>query len=297
MDSYQPYRRKRSNSNGVSPVPFIFLVLAVIAAGIFAFSPIGTQIRDRVLLPLMHSVVPSPSAAPVEQAMAITTPAPEAEQSAAPVAETTVMVKKQPYYILQMGSYDAESDAQLVSNELQSMGGGGFVYHKDGLYRLFAAAYTDPDSLKTVQAQIRRDGFMNEAFITESASVQILVKGDEQAVELFQSAVKHMERVPNDLCSIALRYDKNELNKDAVRKEIVALEKETKSALDGLDLIDAQNAAAVKQTLTAYENALSTYLLGYDTIVSEFYAGALRHLQLELILQYTDFFEGLQNHG
>ena len=66
---------------------------------------------------------------------------------------------------------------------------------------------------------------------------------------------------------------------------------------EDLKTIASTGTASMHTTLNAYENALSTYLMGYDNIVSEFYAGALRHLQLEIIMIYSDFFEELNQNG
>ena len=297
MDSYQQYRQKRNRTRGGSPVPYVVLAAAVLIAGVLAFSPLGTHIRDSFLVPLVQKIVPKPSQAPIAEAMAVATADPSAQPTQTPLVQETVLIKQQPYYILQMGSYDAKTDAQLVSNELQSMGGGGYIWEKDGKYRLFAAAYTDAESLKTVQSQIRKDGFVNEAYITNAGAAQVILEGDETAVKSFQNAAEVLESVPVRLSELAIRFDKGEIDRDGVREETESMQATIRKTAEDLKTIASTGTASMHTALNAYENALSTYLMGYDNIVSEFYAGALRHLQLEIIMIYSDFFEELNQNG
>ena len=299
MSSYQRRRRaypyeKRSRG---SIAPFLVLFLAVAGAVALALSPIGTRIKDWAVERVQELGAEASSSPAAVETMADTTADPSASPTETPAVKDVLTVTAQPFFILQMGSYDAESDALLVSNELQSMGGGGYVYENNGAYRLFAAAYTDANSLQSVQAQIRRDGFVSEAYITEAKVLHISVEGAEEGVALFRRLVSVLERVPNAMSELTLRYDKGEADKQEVRNELASLLQEIEKALEEWQVVDSNDSDGIEKTLREYQKSISTYLIGYDTITEDFYAGSLKHLQLETILAYTKFFEGTDLNG
>ena len=299
MDSYQKRRRsRRYRTSSGSPTLVIVLFLAVIAAAIVSFSPLGTRLKDSVVLPLYAKLFQTEQTpAPASEAMAVASSEPVPTPTEPPRVAEVLTITERPFYILQMGQYDSESDALLVSNELQSMGGGGYVYVSEGKYRLFAAAYTDAASLQTVQKQIRRDGFMNEAFITDATVVHVSLEGVDEAVAVYKEGVAVLESVPVSMSELALQFDKGEKSATEVKAELESLRRTVADVIEKLNQIDTGDSHSLGDALREYENALSTFLIGYDNIAMDFYAGALKHLQLETIHAYMTFFEGTDENG
>lgn len=299
MDSYQKHRRsRRYRASSGSPVLIIVLFLAVVAAAVVSFSPLGTRLKDSVVMPLyakLFKAEPTPTA--IVEAMAITTTEPIPTPTEPPHIVEVLTITERPFYILQMGQYETESDALLVSNELQSMGGGGYVYASEGKFRLFAAAYTDAASLQTVQKQIRRDGFVNEAFITDSTVVHISLEGVNEAVAVYKEGVSVLESVPVSMSALTLQFDKGEKSAAEVKAELESMRQTVAKAVESLNLLETGETNPLMDALKEYENALSTFLIGYDNIAVDFYAGALKHVQLETIHAYMNFFEGTDENG
>ncbi len=297
MNSYPRRRRYRRNRepSGVLQV-VIVLGFAALLAVLFVFSPIGEVIHQKLLVPIAQSIeqwkekrIPK---GPVAEVLAQNTLTPTALPTEEPVHTDVFSVTANPFYILQMGEYDSKEDADLSSAKIRAMGGGGYVFDRDGTYRLFAAAYADADSLKSVQQQIRRDGFVNEAYITDSKTVQITLKGVPEAIAIFENAAEVFQQIPDELTDLALRFDKGEWTNSEVELALAKLRESVESALNGLSKIDSEDIEPMRQALIEYQNTLSTFLESHDTMKQDHYAGALKHLQLASIDAYLHFFEG-----
>lgn len=300
MDSYTRYRRARTSDRRRIPIGIPIVVLVVVAlAALIAFSPFGESVREKWIDPVIALALNAvkPKTESVTQAMSNITPSPSEEPTALPIQSETILLSSRPYYILQMGEYRSESDALLAATELMSMGGGGYVYETEGVFRLFVAAYTDAASLQTVQQQIRKDGFVNESYITDVNTVQITLHGVQNALELFKQASDTMERIPGELCELSLNYDKETEDRQSVKSKLAGELELVEKAIKELARIDSEDVNPIKNTLTEYQKAISTFLTECDTINEKMYAGALKHLQLEVILAYTDFFEGTFMNG
>ena len=267
MDSYTRYRRARTSDRRRIPIGIPIVVLVVVAlAALIAFSPFGESVREKWIDPVIALALNAvkPKTESVTQAMSNITPSPSEEPTALPIQSETILLSSRPYYILQMGEYRSESDALLAATELMSMGGGGFV---------------------------------NESYITDVNTVQITLHGVQNALELFKQASDTMERIPGELCELSLNYDKETEDRQSVKSKLAGELELVEKAIKELARIDSEDVNPIKNTLTEYQKAISTFLTECDTINEKMYAGALKHLQLEVILAYTDFFEGTFMNG
>ena len=297
MDSNRTYRKTSPHHRQRFPIGLpIALLITVGIAAFLAFSPFGASIKERFIEPVLSCVKHpnEPKSEQTAETMAQLTPAATEQPTEEPIEQQVISLQANPYYILQMGQYETESDALLVSAELQSMGGGGYIYDADNVYRLFVAAYTDADSLRSVQQQIQKDGFVSEAFITDAKSVNITLQGPKEAVEIFKVAADAMETVPNQLSEWTIAYDKQTKTQHEIKTDIQGILERTQDAIEQLKAIDSEDVEPVRRTLGTYEKELSTFLSEYDSINEKMYAGVLKHLQLSVILAYHAFFEGTE---
>ena len=295
MNTYQrhSYRKVRNSQTNSGLFAILVLALIVVIALIFAFSPVGDTIRTVMVEPLMERIASiRKRQEPIQETMAQMTAEPSMEPTPTPVHTETMTIAPKTFYILQMGQYTEESEAILVAAQNQSMGGGGYVYEDDGIYRLFAAAYTDANSLTSVQQQIRRDGYVNESYITKANTVHITFEGAPEAITIFQNAIDTMETCPIKLSNLSIAYDKGEVQAAEIVEKLQETLRDIDEHLEDLEKIDSEDIILIKGTLKNYRESISTFLLEHDSIHRDRYAGALRYLQLSLIDQYLHFFEG-----
>ncbi len=294
MDPYRRhsrryYRSRQSAGFGVVAV----LLLVVFAAGIIAFSPIGDRLKDSILIPITNAVSQKVDSDKDKAAevFATATEKPSPEPSEKPVEQDVFTVKSSPFFLLQMGQFDSEQEAISGSDQLQAMGGAGYIAEKDGTFRLFAAAYTDAESLVSVQQQIRKDGYISETYITDAKTVRIALKGAPEAIQSFETGIELLQTLPFDLCKTSLLYDKKETDRQRIADDLKQYRQTLDKSLENLRLIRSDDLEPLNKALEKYQNAVSTFLTMHDNIGEDLYAGALKHLQLEVIFAYTDFFE------
>lgn len=294
MNSY-PHHRKAADPRPPRSGAWVFLFIAAFAilAVAAAFSPFGETVGKQMLAPAAEWVRAKLGRnEAVTQTMAQTSALPTDAPTEEPVKTETVTVTAEPFYILQMGLYEEESDAIIVSAQNQSMGGAGYVFASPDGFRLFAAAYTDADSLKRVQQQIRSDGFVNEAYITDAKTVRITLKGAPEAIEIYERAVNALQTPPKELSDLAIAFDQKSIGLDALCDRLTVLNDAVKNALKELEKLTPEDVAPIRNTLSQYEKAISTFLTSRDTIIETMLSGAIRHLQLSVIDAYISFFEG-----
>ena len=286
-------RIKRKNVAGTAIV--VILSIGLIAL-IIALSPLGTFLQDNVFVPLFQAVKGTDRDGEIVSALSRQ----ESNASVIPTAspteqismESILQVDEKPFYILQMGVFTDEVAAVEHAQEISRMGAGGFVYRDNAVFRVFAAAYLDEDSLIKVQSQVRADGFEATPYITESARVKITLSGDRTAVEEMEKGVTFLSEVPEKLSSLSLSFDKGEIKEPDVKEQILPLQSECERELQFFASVEEESIARFTETLRKYQNTISTFLNEYDSIVSDDdLSSALKHLQIEMIMDYILFFD------
>ena len=285
-------RLKRKSAFGTAIV--VILSIGLIAL-IIALSPIGAFLSDHVFVPLFETLTGPDSDEQIVSALAgqeaTTTTQPSAEPSEKPQQERVLTVDETPFYILQMGVFTDESAAEDHAEEIRRMGAGGFVYHDNAVFRVFAAAYLDEDSLVKVQGQVRSDGFEATPYITDSARVKIMLRGDQNAIEETEQSVSFLKDVPETLSKLALSFDKGECDAQELKQKIRSMLSACEEKLAFFDSVKDESVARFRTVLEKYQKSVSTFLNEYDSIVSDECASALKHLQLETIIDYILFFD------
>ena len=286
------YRAVRGDSSGTTWLILCILILLAFGAALVSVSPVGQQLQEKATK-WTEAIVNFRKGTETEtkEVFADTTPQPSASPTEEPIQTETLLIEAVPFYILQMGSYEKSEEATLVSAQNQAMGGAGYVWETDGIYRLMAAAYTDESSLRTVQQQIRKDGYENDAFVTNPKTILITMQGDAEAVQIGKEAIALLSELPEMMCDLTLQYDLLQYDQKDIASKLSEQEKQISDLMKQLEAMDAENTGRIQTTLEIYENAISTFLKSHDSMKKEYYTGSLRHLQLEIIEAYTRLFE------
>ena len=193
----QNSRAGSKRTNGIVTAIVIILSLALIA-GIIVLSPLGKILLDKVIIPITACFSePKEDKAIVsalqqqDEKIDAATPSPKPTEKAREV----ISIEETPFYILQMGAFTDETTARTHADDIRRLGAAGVVYAEGSVYRVFAAAYTDENSLMKVQAQVRNDGFEATPYIVEKRALKITADGDASAVSTIRDAAKLMSDV------------------------------------------------------------------------------------------------------
>ncbi len=287
-------RSGKAGAHGVGTAIFVLLSIALIA-GIIVLSPAGDFLLNHVLVPVFSctSSEKKEDADIVETLKSQDQPAATESPSAAPSEKTKqqITLDETPFYILQMGAFTEKEAAAERASEILRMGAGGVVYPEGAVFRVFAAAYTDEESLMKVQAQVRADGFEATPYIVEKKALKLTLEGDKEAVQIVSDAAKALDEIPTELCSIALSYDKGSIDAEKLLGSVTDLKQKTAEILEKMQQIKDPTVQPIKDLLDQYAENISTFLLEHDTIHTEMISGELKRLQLQLIIDYILFFD------
>lgn len=287
-------RSGKTGAGGVGTAIFILLSIALIA-GIIVLSPAGDFLLNHVLVPLFSctssdkkedtDIVETLKHQDETTVTETPTPAPSEK------IKQQIVLDETPFYILQMGAFTEQEAAQKRADEILRMGAGGVIFKEGAVFRVFAAAYTNEDALMKVQAQVRADGFEATPYIVERKALKLTLEGDKEAVRIVSDASKALGEIPTELCTIALSYDKGEIDAANLLDSIRSLDQSCSERIKEMQPIADPTVQPIKDLLNQYEENISTFLLEHDTIHTEMLSGELKRLQLELIIDYILFFD------
>ncbi len=286
------YRQGHTQSSASTWTILCILILVAFAAALVSFSPFGEKLQGKAVTWIESMIHGNTSVEhKAEQVFAAATSLPTPEPTVEPQKIEVLYIEAVPFYMVQMGNYTKQEDAVIVSAQNQAMGGAGYIWERKNAFRLMAAAYTDAESLKLVQRQIREDGYVNEAYITDSRTVQVTLNGDPEAIDLFKIAITVLSDCPMQLCEWTIKYDRKEMEREEIASKLKGMKQNIDEIISDLQSIESKDIEQVCTVLGKYENAISTFLKSHDSIKQDYYTGSLRHLQLELIDVYSQFFE------
>ena len=287
-------RHGKSKSSGRLFTAVVIILSIVLIAGIIVFSPAGDYLFSHVFGPLFSCSQEKKEDQNIiyalqqqDEAIAQSSPSPKATER----THQVLTIEETPFYILQMGAFLEQDAAEHHSDEIRRPGAGGTVYVDGSVYRVFAAAYLDEDSLTKVQTQVRNDGFEATPYITERKALKLTLEGDAQAVQNIEEAVERMNRLPEELSALSLAFDKGETDETKMSEELQKLLLDCKLSIEKIGTEIPESVAPIYELLKKYTEKLSTFLYGHDTMNTEMLSGELKNLQLSVLIDYILFFE------
>ena len=281
----------RNKKNRIGTIVFVIISI-VLLAGIAVLSPIGDYLMMHVISPIMSCNTTADdtivSALKQQESTKPTdTPSPTPSEK----AHQVINIEEIPFYILQMGTFTDAKAADRHAGEIARMGAGGVVYKDGSFFRVFAAAYSDESSLMNVQSQVRADGFEATPYITESRAVRITLDGDRAAVDAITEASQLMNSIPSNMCALSISFDKKEIQEADLYEKLRDLQTSCNTVIDKTEQIDGKDISRITDLLKKYVQNISTFLDEHDTIQTEMISGALKHLQISVIVDYILFFD------
>ena len=270
----------------------VILLSIVLIAGIVTLSPLGDYLIEHVFRPVV-SLIGSDRNDKIVSALKNQEQQPSESPTAAPTPEpvhNSLNIVETPFYLLQMGAYTEQDAAEAHAQQIRAMGAGGMVYPDGSVFRVFAAAYRDEQSLQSVQKQVRSDGFEATPYITDQNSVYLTLKGDPAAVKMTEDAVLLLTETPNLLCDLSLNFDKGTVSGDDLKETLQDLLAKIQDRIDSFRTTDTASLEPILTLLQKYQNRISTFLQEHDTI-QKTNACDLKRLQIECIIDYIQLFE------
>lgn len=291
---HHPASKGSRAKSGGSAWTGLFIVLSIILiAAIIVFSPLGEMIFGESFTEIISCSSISREDKEIVSALKnqdSELPQPTLSPKPEEKLHDVVSVEEVPFYILQMGAFTAKDSAEQHAEEINRLGAGGVVFAEGSVYRVFAAAYRDEESLAKVQAQVRNDGFEATPYITDQKLIKLTLDGDKEAVELMKEIVRIISDIPNKLCGLSLSFDKGEIDLAGIKSSLIEIQDDCKKFIAELEKMDKTSIRSISDLLKKYQEKISTFLQDHDTIDETMMIGSLKRLQLSVIIDYILFF-------
>lgn len=289
-----PAKKSTAKAKGGVRTAIVIVLSLILAAAIIVLSPAGDFLLNTVIIPVFSKTPEKDEDNKIVSALkqqdeeiTLSTPTPQPTEK----AHKVLTIDETQFFILQMGSFLEYSAAEDHADEIRRLGAGGTVFKDGSVYRVFAAAYQDEDSLKKVQAQVRSDGFEATPYITEKKAVKLTLEGDPEAVKAVEKAIQLLNQTPRELSDMTLSYDKNELSATDLHGMLKKMYINCKDLAEALTPLSNADVGSIRDLLEKYTENLSTFLDEHDTMNIEMISGDLKYLQLSVISDYILFFE------
>ena len=130
------------------------------------------------------------------------------------------------YYAIQEGEYDTIEEATLHSQKVREIGGAGYVYKKDLIYKVLVSVYEKENDATNVLNKIK--GVLSDAKVIVLQSPQIVMDYnlEEADSKCLEDVLNLFHNVYSKLYALGVGYDSGEINFAMAQLGMVELQKE-----------------------------------------------------------------------
>ena len=288
-------RNNRNNTGGESAGRMIIGLLLV--AGVIYFvsaSNAGTWIAQNVMAPMFEAFNPQDS-----EPSGTADPSVAAGLDLSSGGKTTteeIPLKPMDCFLLQMGVFSSEANANELAKEIQGKGAGGYVVQDGTQYRVFASGYTTEASAKEVRDRLKSEGTDCTVHKISCAGASFKVTATEAQLKAVREGFKALYDAQEAMVDAALRFDKDSLSVSAGKSNVTSIQDELSGAMKSLidQKSDASILASVKACYDAFYKDLQS-LAQYNTESTVEFSAQMKYTQIKMACEYKDLVEGLSS--
>lgn len=286
-------RRAYANSNAGTASVLIVFILAGALIYMLCATSIGTWLAQNVFAPIFGDGddIALPTNLPEGPTFS-----PSVSNGSSPdQSSIDATVQGLDMYLLQMGVFTSEENAQNLVDSLILMGAAGYALNDGDVVRVIASGYNTQESANNVCARLVGQGYECTVYNLKADAVQMRITASDSRIEHIRSALQLAYSLIEQLNDEVINYDADE--QDASYALAVASE----------ILSNAENAAKSISNLTAQSdmigalyNYLSEICAELERFISESgterveVSGRFKNLQIFCIDRYYRFVSSLK---
>lgn len=283
-------RRKRKNTGGGGRAVLAVLMIAGLVY-LAASSKAGDWVAQNVMAPIFTAFERAPDG---DEPSAVQAGDGEAEAVAVSLSgglssdTVTVTLPSVNCYMLQMGVYSVESNADSQAETLKAAGAGGFVLNDSGQYRVLAAGYPDEGSAATVKARLISEGMDTTVYSISTPSATFRVTAAKEEVGAVASAFTALYSAHGALTELAMGFDAADADVDKASASIKSIYDALIADTAILDEYSGKSEAFARIALCrdAFSSAMSGLIDKTGQSVVDFSSG-LKYTQLYITNEYV----------
>lgn len=287
-------RRRYANSSGNAISVFVILILAGALIYMLCATSIGTWLAEHVFAPIFKGG--ANDANPTDFSEAYTAPPSPTADSALEPKSINAAAQGLDMYLLQMGVFTSEENAESLVDSLISMGAAGYALNDGDVVRVIASGYNSKESANNVCARLIGQGYECTVYNLKADAVQMRITASDSRVEHINGALALAYSLIEQLSNEVINFDADERGTDyalAVAAEILS---NTKSAAQSIDNLTSESEMlkALHGYLTEVSGELESFISGCGAERVEV-SGKFKNLQIFCIDRYYHFLSSLKS--
>jgi len=256
----QDIKPEKKASKGI----FFFLSVFAIAAIVYfvGAAKVGNFISEKFFTPVISWITGKEAEA---------SPSSDVTVSDTNTETKEIEITGSTIYALQVGAYSQKENAEAAALSLQQKGGAGFLYEDSDVARVFIAAYMTKNEAENVQARLLSEQTMEtKIYNIETNTTKFSITANTAILNKVQTAAEHINTYQETLISLALDFDKGNVNiatAAADASELRAEVEEIRGNVDALLVVSSNDTIkAISTYYEAVDQALSKLTEDLNTI-------------------------------
>ena len=217
------------------------------------------------------------------------------DQSARNSANEDITLPAVSCYMLQMGVFSSQANADMEAASLKSSGGAGYVLEDEGRYRVLAAGYDSESAAKDVKTRLVAEGTDCTVYALSANAAVFRVTANSDQLADIEKGFTALFDAQQALTLAALEFDQKSQSAEDGRGAAQQILANLRADMAILSQYDGDNSmfTALLACYTGCESALSSLSQSAASSTSTF-ASQLKHTQLYVTHQYAQFLRGIQ---
>ena len=197
-------------------------------------------------------------------------------------------------YMLQMGVYSTEENAQEQSERLKKLGAAGYIYNDNGVYRVIASAYLNEEDAQSVKDRLNREGYACTIYKLERSGAELLITTDNQHLASIEKAFDTAGCIVAGVSDISIDFDAEERSVEYASKAVERLRVELAEA--SASIFGSAQTNELLMYLYNYLNDMNE-ILGREEAVSDraAYSSAIKQITVVGALRYASLLQQICN--
>lgn len=189
-------------------------------------------------------------------------------------------------YLLQMGVFSTQDNANTLAREIQQKGGGGYVMQDAQKYRVFASGYSTEADARSVKAQLAKEGY--ECSVHELASLGAgfdvsVTGGASSAVSDIQKVFYTLLSTHDDLLELSLSFDRDSMTVENAISAVKSISDNFKQAKDCKGSVPDE----ISKCIAAYDEQLNTLMQAKEADATKV-SSMLKYAQLSAAYEFVN---------
>ncbi|MCE5235887.1 MAG: SPOR domain-containing protein [Clostridiaceae bacterium] len=292
-------RRRRRGGDGGAVRAVIALLMVGGIVYLISASAAGEWIAQKVIAPVIEAFSgdKKDSGGTDEANVPDTSPPPNTSEVSLSTEKNSVSAEVSlpavTCYMLQMGSFSTEQNANAQAALLKAMGGGGYVMQSGDRYRVLAAGYITLESAQEVRDRLKDEGVDCMVYPLATASANFRVTAPEDQLESVKAGFQALANAQSALSATAVRYDASTGDVEAGKADCASIAVSLKEGMKVLEGYGNSGSEVLQKLLACYdtyESELSA-IAASDAQTQVAFSAQIKYTQLYLTHEYFKLME------